>query len=229
MVKEVVKNCIDELSEYWVKVRKRDAKERTVVQIVDGSSFACVKPVVLEKWFDQLKEKGLLSGRQHHELTNCLNPKTLISQIISNMGSMNYIQVLQILEKAGGEKVAHKLGQEAYLQSEKPPQPPPPLPAPESKLGTFANSGGLFHGAVAPGEKSNLFGPPQTKTLGGCRKIEFPSEYSEKATVEGGFSFGGWPEKRKSPERQVGDKKCKTDELINQAGQLMKQLYCLKL
>ena len=74
-VKEVVKKCIDQLTEYWVKVSKRDAKERTVVQIVDGGSFACLKPEVLEKWFDQLKEIGLLSGKQHHELTNCGEPQ----------------------------------------------------------------------------------------------------------------------------------------------------------
>ena len=168
------------------------------------------------------------------------NPKTLISQIMSNMGALDYIRVLQTLEKAGGVKVAHKLGQEAYLQPESPPKPPtpppisPPFPVPKTGFGTTGfgtitpGGAGLFSGAVAPQkpEKGMMFGQKPSPEKGKCfgyleanprRKIEFGSE---------GFSLGPWPEKRKSPEKQGGseDKKVKTDELINQAGQLMKQL-----
>ena len=122
-INKVVQICIDDMVSFWKGRVEKERFEKTVVEIISPSSFQDLKPGVMETWFKLLREQELISPKQHQILTQCLNPKQVIADIMNNVGAISYIKYMKALQKAGGDSTARKLGQENYLQ----PKPTPPV------------------------------------------------------------------------------------------------------
>ena len=127
VIHKMVQICIDDtcMVAFWKGRVDKERNEQTVVQVLTPSSFQELHQAVMERWFKLLRDQELITPKQHqiHVLSQRLNPKPGICEIMNNIGALSYIKFIKALQKAGAESTAHKLVQENYLE----PEPEPDL------------------------------------------------------------------------------------------------------